>query len=102
MNSKPTAFILSCAGALLATLLYTPVGLQAEERTELSVELPEISVIGSIRPVRAAVDAPLAVVVMPPKPGPVFGENTTPDAVHHVSLASKPESIVGDTTNQAS
>ncbi len=65
MNSKPTAFILSCAeGILLAALLYMPAGLQAGEPTELSVELPEISVIGSRRPVRAAVDAPSAVDII--------------------------------------
>ncbi len=65
LDSKLTTSTLSCAvGTLLAALLYMPVGLQAEEPAELSVELPEISVIGSRRPVRAAVDAPSAVDII--------------------------------------
>ena len=65
MNTKRTPFIMSCVGtALLATSLSMPGDTQAEEDTEHSIELPEISVVGSRRPFRTEMDTPSAVDII--------------------------------------
>ena len=65
MGSKLVASVSSCiGGALLSALLCMPAGLHAEEHAEKPVDLRKISVIGSRRPDRSAVDTPSAVDII--------------------------------------